>query len=214
MLQRNSGLSASAALTVLMGAAALNPVQAAETYKIVPTQSRVTIYADTTSPVAGLIKRLAHTREMRTSKVSGTVVFSAPNKPQSVSVSVKADSLHVIKKDDLNDDNVVTVDKVTKEKILEAGKYPNVTFKSTKINIKPGAGGAFSGTVMGNFSMHGVTRAVSVPMSGKVSGGTIKAKGSFVVNQSDYGITLLSFMGSMLSVKNPVTIKLDLTAKK
>lgn len=208
----NSNYKAGVALAILATVAAPS-VQAADTYKIVGAKSRVTIFSKTTSPVAGLISRLAHTREMRTSSVSGSVVMDGPCKPKSVDVSVSASSLSVVKKDDLNDDNLVTVDKVTRDKILEAGTYPKITFKSSGMNLKF-TGSNFKGSVKGSFTLHGVTKKVSVPMSGSVAGNTIKAKGSLSIDQTTYGITLLSFMGGMVSVTDPVTINLDITASK
>jgi polyisoprenoid-binding protein YceI len=213
MLQRQNGWSAPVALAVLVGAAALvggRPAKAALTYKVVPAQSRITVFAETKSP----LKRLQHEREMRSSAVSGSIVFSAPNKPASISMTAKADSLRTVKKHELSDNDVAKIDQVTKDTILEAGKYPNITFKSTKINFKPGAGGSFSGTVLGNLTIHGVTKAVSVPISGKVTGNTVKASGKFQVSQPEYGITIISIMGGIISVKDMVTVNLDLTATK
>ncbi|HEY0074955.1 MAG TPA: YceI family protein [Abditibacteriaceae bacterium] len=217
MLQRHSGWSgkwgAPATLAVVMGATALSggrSAQAAITYKVVPGHSRITAISETKSP----LKRLQHERELRSNAISGSIVFSAPNKPASLTMNAKANSFRTVKKHELSDNDVAKIDQVTRDSILEAGKYPNVTFKSTRINFKPSAGGAFKGTVMGNLTMHGVTRAVSVPISGKISGNLIKAKGSFKVNQSDFGMTIISIMGGIISARDMVEIKLDLTAKK
>ena len=213
MLQRQNGWSAPVALTVLMGAAALGgirPVQAAITYKVVPSQSKITVFSETKSP----LKRLQHERELRSSSVSGSVVFSAPNKPASLSMTAKADSFKTVKKHELSDNDVSKIDSVTRDSILEAKKYPGISFKSTKINFTPGAGGNFSGSILGNLTMHGVTKAVSVPISGKITGNTIKAKGKFQVNQTAYGMTIISIMGGIISARDMVEVNLDLTATK
>ncbi len=213
MLKQQNGWSAPVALTVLMGAAAfagVRPAQAAITYKVVPSQSRITVMSETKSP----LKRLQHERELRSSSISGAVVFSAPNKPASLSMTAKSDAFKTVKKHELSDNDVAKIDSVTRDSILEAKKYPNVAFKSTRINFKPGAGGNFSGSVLGNLTMHGVTRAVSVPISGKIAGNMIKAKGKFQVNQSDFGMTIISIMGGIISARDMVEVNLDLTAKK
>lgn len=213
MLQRQMGWSAPVALTVLMGAASLTGLrsaQAAITYKVVPSQSRITVFSETKSP----LKRLQHERELRSNAVSGSVVFSAPNKPASLTMAAKANSFSTVKKHELSDNDVAKINQVTKDTILEADKYPNIAFKSTKINFKPGAGGNFSGSVLGNLTMHGVTKAVSVPISGKITGNTIKAKGSFQVNQTTFGMTIISIMGGIISARDMVQVNLDLTATK
>ncbi len=213
MLQRQNGWSAPAALTVLVGAAAfagIRPAQAAITYKVVPAQSRITVMSETKSP----LKRLQHERELRSNAISGSIMFSAPNKPTSLSMNAQSSSFKTVKQHELSDNDVAKIDQVTRDTILESKKYPSIAFKSNKISFKPGAGGAFSGTVMGNLTMHGVTRAVTVPISGKIAGNTIKATGKFNVNQSDYGMTIISIMGGIISARDMAEIKLDLTATK
>ncbi len=212
MIQKQSSWVAKGTLVAVLGlAGAVQPVQAAgATYKVVPAQSKFTVWSKTSSPLANL----RHTRQQRTSAFTGNVVFSAPNKPSTVSMSVKADSLKTVVEHDLNTSTAARVDMVTSRDILQAAKYPSITFKGTGSNVKVGAGGAISGTLKGNLSLHGVTRAVSVPLSGKVSGNTVNAKGSFTIKQTDYGITLISIMGGMLAAQDPVTIDFNLVAKK
>ena len=211
MLQRQSNWMAKGALIAVIGAGGLQQsAQAATTYKVVPAQSKFTVYSKTLSPVA----KLRHTRVQHTSGYSGNVVFSAPNKPQSVTMSVKSDSLKTVVKDDLNTGTAKRVDDVTKRDILESSKYPNITFKSTAVGVKVGAGGTYTGTLKGNLSLHGVTRPVSVPISGKITPTQVTTKGAFTIKQSDYGITLISIMGGMLSAADPVTIDFNLVAKK
>jgi len=211
MLQRQSSWMAKGALVAVLGVGGgAQTAQAAVTYKVVPSQSKFVIYSKTASPLA----KLRHTRELRSSGYTGNVVFSAPNKPASVTMNVKADSLKTVVRDDLNTSTAARVDLVTKRDILEAPKYPTINFKSTGINVKVNPGGVFKGTLKGNLSLHGVTRPVVVPVSGKVSGNTVTAKGAFTIKQSDYNITLISIMGGMLSAENPVTIDFNLVAKK
>jgi len=212
MLQRQSSWMAKGALVAVLGVSGglQQAAQAAVTYKVVPSQSKFTVYSKTLSPVA----KLRHTRVQNTSNYTGTVVFSAPNKPSAVTMSVKADSLKTVVKDDLNTSTAARVDLVTDRDILEAQKYPNITFKSTAVSVKVNPGGVYTGTLKGNLSLHGVTRAVSVPISGKISPTQITTKGAFTIKQTDYGITLISIMGGMLSAADPVTIDFNLVAKK
>src|SRR6476620_2108394 len=80
MLQRQSNWMAKGALIAVIGAGGLQQgAQAAVTYKVAPAQSRFTVWSKTTSPLA----KLRHTRELRTSGYSASVVMSAPNKPSS-----------------------------------------------------------------------------------------------------------------------------------
>ena len=212
MIQRSSSRMVTGTLVAVLGmAGGMQQAQAAgATYKIVPSQSKFTVWSKTSSP----LPNLRHTRQQRTSNFSGNVAFSAPNKPSSVTMNVQADSLKTVVEHDLNTGTAARVDMVTKRDILQSDKYPTITFKGIGSNVKVGAGGAISGTLKGNLSLHGVTRAVSVPLSGKVSGNMVNAKGQFTLKQSDYGITLISIMGGMLAAQDPVTIDFNLVAKK
>jgi polyisoprenoid-binding protein YceI len=195
-----------AAGTALLALAGAGPAHAAATkYKVVPNKSKVTVTAGT----GGLVR---HDRNLGTGSVSGSVTFNG-NKPTAVQVTAKAGTLKSV------DSNVSAGDKAkiesaTRDKILEAGTYPNISFTSTRINLRPGGGGNYSGTVIGKLNLHGVSRLVTVPVTGKLSGNTLRGSGTLNVDQTDYGITLLSLLGGALTVKDPVRIRFDIVAQK
>ncbi|MEO8431625.1 MAG: YceI family protein [Acidobacteriota bacterium] len=73
---------------------------------------------------------------------------------------------------------------------FEVEKYPTITFKSTKITPK----GADTFDVTGDFTMHGVTKSITVPVHhlGFLKAGKQEKTGfeiAFVLNRKDYGIT-------------------------
>ncbi len=80
------------------------------------------------------------------------------------------------------------------ENFFDAAKYPTITFKSTKVAPK----GNDSYEVTGEFTMHGVTKTITIPVK---NGGFLKVKGrngmgektgfeiSFPLNRKDFGIT-------------------------
>jgi polyisoprenoid-binding protein YceI len=100
---------------------------------------------------------------------------------------------------------------------FEAEKYPEMTFKSTRIERK----GKNGGTLYGDFTLKGVTKQVSLPftITGAVKdpwGNTrfgINAKTT--INRRDYNITWGKPLdGGGLDVGNEVTINLQLEAVK
>ena len=85
---------------------------------------------------------------------------------------------------DARDNHLRTAD------FFDVEKYPEITFKSKKVEKK---GNNLS--VMGDFTMHGVTKEITIPF--KVVGkqkkpgkeiDTIGFTGSLVINRADYGI--------------------------
>jgi len=106
------------------------------------------------------------------------------------------------------------------ENFFDAAKYPMITFKSTKIEPK----GKDAYEVTGEFSMHGVTKTITVPVK---HGGFLKMKGrngmtektgfeiAFPLNRKDFGLTWnrpLDTGGFMLS--DDVEINVQVEANK
>ena len=74
---------------------------------------------------------------------------------------------------------------------FDVEKYPTITFKSTKVTPK----GGDNYDVMGDFTMHGVTKTITVPVKhgGFIKVGQGEKAGfetvNFTINRKDYGIT-------------------------
>ena len=100
---------------------------------------------------------------------------------------------------------------------FEAEKYPEMTFKSTRVERK----GKQGGVLYGDFTLKGVTKQVSLPftITGAIKDGQgntrfgVSAKTT--INRRDYGITWGKPLdGGGLDVGNEVTINLQLEAVK
>jgi len=118
----------------------------------------------------------------RFNDISGTVVFDKDNPSKSsVELSVPVESLdtHFPKRDQ----NLKSPD------YFDAKQFPTITFKSTKVE---GAGDTFK--VTGNFTLHGVTKPLTVDFKkvgeGKGVQGEPRAGGEtrFAIKRSDFGM--------------------------
>ena len=74
---------------------------------------------------------------------------------------------------------------------LETARYPTITFNSTRIEkvdvVAPGAMG--TATVIGDLTLHGTTRQISVPVNLTMSpDGVFSADGSVTFDYTDYGV--------------------------
>lgn len=103
------------------------------------------------------------------------------------------------------------------EGLFEAAKYPTITFKSTK--VVPKGKDAFD--VTGNFTMHGVTKTITLPIKvlGPITDPWKNLKYGFetqaVLNRKDYGITWHKTMdGGGLVLGDEVTVTISLEAAK
>lgn len=103
------------------------------------------------------------------------------------------------------------------DNFFDAAKYPTITFKSTKIEPK----GKDVYDVTGEFTMHGVTRTIAVPVK---HGGFLKIKGrtgmtektgfeiNFPLNRKDFGIVWnrpLDTGGFMLSDEVDINVQVE-----
>jgi len=79
---------------------------------------------------------------------------------------------------------------------LDIEKYPIVKFSSD--SLKRIEGGSFE--ITGEFSLHGVTKSITVPVTISVENGILKLQGGFSFLQSDYNIK--PFSGALGTVRN------------
>ncbi len=91
-----------------------------------------------------------------------------------------------------------------KELWLNTGKYPRISFHSTKIE-KTGNGYK----AIGNLTLKGVTKPAEIPFTFTATGSTGLFKGQFEVNREDYGI---GKKGG--SVGSTITVTLEVAVKK
>jgi polyisoprenoid-binding protein YceI len=141
----------------------------------------------------------------RFTKFQGTIKMD-PNNLASSSVDVTIDAASVSTDEEARDKHLRT------DTFFDVAKFPTITFKSDRVT--PGANGDLA--VTGQFTMHGVTRTITLPVTGWASGpggkpGTVVAGGEAILTlkRSDYG------MDKMVGpVGDEVKITLDVEADK
>lgn len=166
----------------------------AQTYEIDPAHSQVGFS----------VRHFVSNVPGRFTDYAGTMQYD-PKNPQnsSVQVTVQAKSI--------NTDNAKRDDHLRGEDFFDVGKYPTLSFKSRSVRQT----GPTRLVVVGDFTMHGVTKQLTVPVTiagpmntGK--GSTIGAEAEFTVNRKDYGINwnrALDDGGAVLG--DDVTIRLN-----
>jgi|GEM_PF-904969 len=94
---------------------------------------------------------------------------------------------------------------------LETGTYPNAIFVSTEAFTCPStvvSGGAGSATVRGKFTIHGQTRAVSIPVQVQRSGTSVNVVATYKFNWGDYGVQAPQI--PVVSVQSNPTVEISL----
>jgi polyisoprenoid-binding protein YceI len=86
---------------------------------------------------------------------------------------------------------------------FDATKYPEITFQSTKIT---GSGSNFQ--AVGNLTMHGVTKPITIPFTFQRTGAGATFQASFKVNRVQFGV------GKSGDVDDDIALKLSVPVTK
>src|SRR5262245_40057001 len=108
----------------------------------------------------GLLSAFGHNPRLAIRSFEGEVEFD-PAAPDAASVWMKAraDSLAVI--DDMSEKDRREIERVTREELLEAARYPEVVFRSASVAARQAAEGRYHVRGAGDLSLHGVSRELA-----------------------------------------------------
>jgi polyisoprenoid-binding protein YceI len=106
-----------------------------------------------------------------------------------------------------------TINKEVNELVLETAKYPDIMFKSTDISGKL-KNGAFDVRVVGDMTLHGVTRKVTIPATVTVTGDTFRAKGEFKINRKNFGVNATEAFHGFVKVRHTIKFVFDIVGDK
>jgi len=93
---------------------------------------------------------------------------------------------------------------------LNVEKYPQIEFKLVSVDNLSSQNGKFSGTLVGDVILAGVTKRITLVFSGLHSGNKITIKGSKELNMNDFKIKPPTAMLGTLKTGEEVTISFQL----
>jgi polyisoprenoid-binding protein YceI len=186
-------------LTALLCGGVLS-ARADDTYKIDPVHSSINFKVrHFFSYVNGSFK-----------KFEGTIVVD-PDHPEKSSVTATIDAASVDTRNEKRDEDLRSAD------FFDVTKYPKITFKSKSVKQT----GADSGDIIGDLTMHGVTKEITLHvkflgkgkgMGGKpISGWQVTPE---PIKRSDYGLNWSKMVEGTAVVGEEVTISIDIEADK
>ncbi|MDB5440991.1 MAG: YceI family protein [Caulobacteraceae bacterium] len=149
----------------------------------------------------------------RFTRFHGTLQFD-PDKPSTMAVDFTLEPASL--QTNYPDPKALNFDKqISGEEFLDAGKFPVITFKSTKVE----ATGANTAKVTGDFTLHGVTRPVVLDavFNGGYAAGDMDPSGARIgfsattrINRSDYGISFgIPAPGSTMGVSDEIDVAIE-----
>jgi polyisoprenoid-binding protein YceI len=197
----------------LLAAASLSAAGAAaaeQGYTVMAEGSAVRIHVGKT----GVFGFAGHEHEI-ISSVEGTVVADPADLARSsVTLAFDAKSVQVVPSKDEPAQDVPEVQaKMAGPDVLDAARFPTITFTSRSVTGKEAARGVWDIQVTGDLSLHGVSRSLTLPLRVEVKDGTLTATGKTVLRHSDFGMKPVSAGGGTVKVKNEIGVDYRIVAR-
>ena len=193
---------------VLMAGAPLGA--APRTYAVDAAASSVRIHVGK----SGALSFAGHKHEVVAPVVSGEIVADAADLAASrVTLTFQAGALKVLPEGEPAGDAPKVEEIMRGPKVLDAVRFPAITFKSQRVTGGDAGGGAYDLELAGELMLHGVTRALTLPVHVEVAGETLIASGRTTLRHDQFGMEPVSAAGGSVKVKNEIPIEYRLVAK-
>jgi polyisoprenoid-binding protein YceI len=197
-------------LWVLAVGSALPAAAATRTYVIDASASAVQVHVGK----SGVFGFAGHTHEVTADRFEGRVDADPDDLARSsVELSFEASGLKVSAQDEPEGDAPKVQEVMAGPKVLDVSRFPAIRFRSRQVSGRRAADGAYELQVAGEVSLHGVSRAVTVPVRVELSGATLTASGRTALAQRAFGIEPVTAGGGTVKVKNEVGIEFRIVAR-
>jgi len=147
----------------------------------------------------------------RTSDITGSItVESDGTTPTVTEGTLTVDTTTIASDEDRRDNRLRTEG-------LQTDSFPTATFRLTQPVEVPAAavaGTASDLTLVGDLTLHGVTRSVSIPAQALLVDGTIQVQGSITFPLADYNIVAPNIGGFIISIADAGTLEFLVTFSK
>jgi polyisoprenoid-binding protein YceI len=213
-MNRKTWLPFGSVMVLACGAlvAAPAPIDGTDQLTLVADASRVTIEVGKT----GMLSFAGHAHEILAPGVSGKVtVDEADPSRSSVSLEFRTASLRVNPAGEPPRDVPQVQEVMLGPRVLDAARFPIVSFRSSRVVVVTRAADSSDLRVEGAMTLHGVTRKLTLPLRVTLApDGTLTARGSLSIRQTDYGIQPVTAAGGSVRVKDELDVRFVLVARR
>jgi polyisoprenoid-binding protein YceI len=203
---------AAAVVALVVVAAGALAMQASGPLSVVADESHVVIAVGK----AGMFGFAGHAHEVVAPAVRGTVVADVADWARSrVSLDFDAAALRVNGAGEPPADVPEVQRVMLGDRVLDAARFPNVSFRSTRVAVKALARDGADLQVEGQVTLHGVTKPLVVPVHVTWDGaGALVGRGAFSLKQSTFGIQPVTAAGGTVKVRDEVEVRFVLKARR
>jgi polyisoprenoid-binding protein YceI len=187
------------------------PLAAApRTFVVDPAASSVRIHVGK----SGAFSFAGHHHEVVAPALSGEVrADPADLAASTVALTFEAAALKVLPEGEPAGDAPKVEEIMRGPKVLDAVRFPAVTFKSQRVSGRDAGSGAYDLELAGEIALHGVTRPITLPVHVEVSGDTLTASGKAVLRHDQFGMEPVSAAGGSVKVKNEIAVEYRIVAR-
>ncbi len=174
-------------LSLLCAIAICPAAHATDTFNIDPAHSTI----------AFKVRHMLGSAKGNFSKFSGTIVVDRDHPEQSsVSVKIAASSI---------DTGITKRDEHLRAELFNVAKYPEITFKSRKVKQT----GPNSGQIVGDLTMHGVSREITLNVA---NAGTRWRVSTAPIRRSEFGLVFSKSAETVSMIADDVTVEIEIAA--
>ena len=179
-------------------------------FRVQPEQSRFTIQVGK----AGFLKVFGHDHLVSVAGFQGRVDWQ-PDAPESskVSMEVRASSL-TVEDPGMKEGERAEVQKEMEDEALAIDEYPKIGFESTKLDLRKDDHGELHGNIVGELTLHGVTKRIEISLHLTVSQEKLHASGRFELKGSDYRVPRVSGAGGTVKTQDKLKLVFDFLATR
>lgn len=178
-------------------------------YTVDPKASLFTVHAF----ADGLIAAAAHNPQFAIRDFSANLEFGV-NQLQNSSLTMRVKSGHFDLTDDVSREDRRAIEHVMNDEVLEISSYPEISYISRTITVNRLGEALFGAEIAGTLMLHGVERQVEISAQVVLGDDTLRATGSFTLQQSDFGIRITSIAGGAVKIKDQLRFSFYMVARR
>jgi polyisoprenoid-binding protein YceI len=150
---------------------------------------------------SGIVAVVAHSPKFAIRDIVGDMEFVPGNMQNGgLHLTINVGSLEIM--DEVSSADRREIERVMFDEVLEKSVFPRVEYKSSYVNISKTGENMYRVNVLGDLTLHGITRGMSLDAQVVAGEDTLRAQGAFSLRQSDYGLKIASVAGGSLKLKD------------
>jgi polyisoprenoid-binding protein YceI len=201
-------LIAPSVLLTLWSAALVHAAEA--TYDVAESKSLVRIHVGKT----GAFSFAGHRHKVQ-APVSGTVTADPENlSGSSVDLTFASARLHVMPEGEPTGDAPKVEEVMRGPGVLDVVRFPEIRFRSTKVTGRALASGGYDLVLVGELSLRGVTREITLPVQVTLNGRSLAATARTKLRHDQFGMKPVSVGGGLVKVANEIQIEFQIVAEQ